>query len=107
MIAAAWSLGQVLEAGMLVCFGISWPVDILKTLRTHRTEGKSAAFMSLVLTGYLFGMAAKLMRAVQAGIAPETVTVLYALNATLIAVDIALYYRFRAQSPAAPGEGGQ
>ena len=92
---------------MLVCFGISWPVDILKTRRTRRTAGQSAASLRRVLTGYLFGMAAKLMRAVQAGIAPETVTVLYALNATLIAVDIALYYRFRAQSPAAPGKGGQ
>ncbi len=89
------ALGQFLEAGMLICFGISWPVDILKALRTRRTEGKSLAFRVLIFAGYLSGLAAKFFRAGLTGAWPEPVTALYALNALLVGVDIGLYLRFR------------
>lgn len=85
---------QLLEAGMLVCFGISWPIDILKTLRTGRTEGKSLGFMSMVFVGYCLGMAAKLIAAGQAARQVEPVFIMYALNALFVAVDIALYVKF-------------
>jgi hypothetical protein len=90
-------VAQVFEAGMLACFGFAWPVDILRTLRTRRVEGKSVAFMGLILGGYLSGMAAKFIRASGAGGWPETVTILYALNAVLVAADIALVLRFRSR----------
>jgi len=92
---ASMTMAQVCEAGMLICFGISWPVDILKALRSRRTEGKSLAFMTLIFVGYLSGLAAKFTRALQAGRSAELVTVLYAVNAFLVAVDIALYLRYR------------
>ena len=94
MIATALTVGQLLEGGMLVCFGVSWPVDILKTLRTRRTEGKSLIFMALILAGYLLGLSAKLVRAARAGEVLEGVTALYVLNAVLIAVDICLTWHF-------------
>jgi len=97
MIIESATVAALLEAGMLICFGISWPVDILKALRTRRTEGKSLGFMTLILTGYLSGIAAKLSGALLAGRAVEWVTLLYALNALLVAVDIGLYLRFRPQ----------
>ena len=85
---------QLLEAGMLVCFGISWPIDILKTLRTRVTAGKSVGFMSMVFLGYCLGMTAKLVAAAGAGRAVETVFIMYALNAVFVAVDIALYVKY-------------
>ena len=84
---------QVLEAGMLVCFGFAWPVDIAKTLRTRQVIGKSVGFMALVLVGYLTGMAAKIIRAPE-GAMPEAVSLLYALNAAMVCLDILLYLRF-------------
>ena len=93
-------VAQIFEAGMLVCFGFAWPLDILRTLRTRRVEGKSVAFMGLILLGYLSGLAAKFLRAGGTGAWPETVTLLYTLNAALVAVDIALVLRFRARKPA-------
>lgn len=100
-LAETMTAGQALEAAMLICFGVSWPVDILKAVRTRATAGKSMGFMDLVLTGYVFGLAAKCLRAAQAGTPPEAVTALYVLNAVFIAVDIALYMRFR---PRASGD---
>ena len=102
MLATALLVGQVLEAGMLICFGVSWPVDILKTLRTRRTEGKSLLFMSLVLTGYVLGFGAKMSRAAWANEMPEWISVLYVFNAVTITVDIAVTSWMRRQSTAQP-----
>ena len=86
-------VAEVFEAGMLVCFGVAWPVDVVRTLRVRRTEGKSIGFMALVLVGYLFGLSAKVVRAW--GAWPEMVTALYAFNAVMVATDIALTLYFR------------
>jgi hypothetical protein len=93
-------VAQTLEAGMLLCFGIAWPVDILKTLRTRQAAGKSIGFMLIVLVGYVSGMAAKFYR-VGTGEPLEHVTWLYAVNAVLVAVDILVYLHFRPRVKAA------
>lgn len=95
MLADGMAVAQVFEAGMLVCFGIAWPVDIVRTLRTRRVAGKSPLFMAIILLGYVAGLTAKLVRAGAEGARPELVTGLYGLNAVLILVDIGLYYHFR------------
>lgn len=88
-------LSQCFEATMLICFGVSWPAAILKTLRTKRVEGVSVFFLSLVLIGYVAGIAAKVVKAQAAGTWPEWVTALYALNAVLVGTEIVLYARYR------------
>jgi len=95
MIAQWASTAQFFEAGMLVCFGISWPVAILKSLRTRRTEGKSLLFLGLVCIGYIAGTASKFFKAAGAWAALEPVTALYVLNAFMVAFDMILYYRYR------------
>jgi len=87
---------QFLEAGMLLCFGVSWPIDILKTLRTRVTAGKSLGFMAMVFLGYCLGMAAKFMSARQSARPLEPVFIMYALNAFFVAVDIVLTATFSA-----------
>jgi hypothetical protein len=94
MMLAEISTAQALEAGMLLCFGVAWPVDIFKTLRARQVAGKSIGFMLLVLLGYACGMAAKFIRS-GGGESPETVTWLYAMNAVLVVADILLYLHFR------------
>ena len=88
-------VAQIFEGAMLVCFGFAWPLDILRTLRTRRVEGKSTTFMGLILLGYMAGMAAKFLRAGVAGGWPEFVTALYAFNALMVSVDILLVLRCR------------
>ena len=94
-------LPQCLEAGMLVCFGVSWPVDILKLLRSRRTEGKSLAFMVIILIGYCLGLTAKFIHGASPDVGFQPVAALYALNLLFVAIDIALYLRFRRQERAA------
>ena len=44
---------------MLVCFGISWPFNIAKSLRSRTAKGKSVAFELLIIAGYLCGLVGK------------------------------------------------
>jgi len=67
----------------------------VRTIRTRRTEGKSLAFMSLVLAGYVLGMGAKLARVAGTGRWPELITLLYVFNSVVIIVDIAITLRLR------------
>lgn len=99
MLAVQWN--YVLEAGMLICFGVSWPVAILKTVRTGRVSGKSLGFLVLVFVGYLCGIAAKLTYAWSQGRPVPWVTALYAVNAGMVAVDAILYVLFSRQERAA------
>ncbi|HEX9050347.1 MAG TPA: hypothetical protein VF841_07450 [Anaeromyxobacter sp.] len=37
---------SVLEAGMVVCFGASWPVAVLRTLKTKSAYGAADALLA-------------------------------------------------------------
>jgi len=82
---------QVLEAGMLICFGISWPLAIVKMLKSRRTEGKSLPFTLLVLLGYVLGITAKVAYALIHETEVPSVTWLYAVNSFTVGVDALLY----------------
>lgn len=62
-------LAEVLEFAMLFAFGFSWPFAILRTYRAKRVDGKSPHFMSIVIFGYLCGIAAHLVEAPSFGFA--------------------------------------
>ena len=40
---------SVFEAGMMVCFGVSWPIAAYKTYRAKSVKGKSLTFSFLIL----------------------------------------------------------
>ena len=40
---------SIFEAGMMVCFGASWPIAAYKTYKAKCVDGKSLRFSSLIL----------------------------------------------------------
>ncbi|MCA3017171.1 MAG: hypothetical protein ING60_12085 [Rhodocyclaceae bacterium] len=50
----------LLEAVMLACFGLAWPLANVRMLRTGQAEGKGLAFTTIIFCGYLAGAGAKL-----------------------------------------------
>jgi hypothetical protein len=86
---------DMLEMGMLLCFGICWPISIARMLRSRRREGKSIGFVAAVLVGYLFGIASKIAYAAVSGSPVPPVTLLYAVNCVCVAVDglVCVYFR--------------
>ena len=89
-------MADILESAMLVAFGFAWPTNILNTLKNRSTAGKSLAFLLIVLTGYVFGLAAKLIRGHF-----NYVAFFYALNLILVLADTLLYFHYRRRERAA------
>ena len=79
---------SIWEVLFLLCFAISWPISIAKSLRTKVVIGKSPIFMGLIILGYIFGIVHKLLHN------PDIVTWLYVFNATLVAIDLTLYFTY-------------
>lgn len=83
---------SIWEVLFLLCFAVSWPVSIAKSLRTKVVIGKSPLFMSLIVLGYIFGIIHKALYS------HDIVIWLYVFNASLVATDLALYFVYIGQN---------
>lgn len=52
-------MAAVLEAVMLVCFGLSWPINAIKAWKAGTAAGTSWLFLGLITLGYVAGIGAK------------------------------------------------
>ncbi|MBQ3641962.1 hypothetical protein II906_08585 [bacterium] len=77
------------EAGMLICFGASWPFAVIKTYKTKVVKGKSRLFLSLIILGYIFGIINKILNSV------DFVLWLYVINLLLVSLDFFLCILYR------------
>lgn len=94
-------LPTLLEATMLICFGIAWPLANLTMLRSRQAQGKGWMFTLIILCGYLIGAGSKLLAAGHgAGLPP--VFWLYLLNAASVGLNLGLQWFF-ARPPTAGG----
>ena len=75
---------------MLVCFGVSWPFNIAKSLRSRTAKGKSVIYEILVVVGYLFGLTAKFILGDM-----NYVVVFYIIDILMVTTDIILTFRNR------------
>ncbi len=86
-------MADVLEVVMLICFGLSWPINIREAWRARTTKGMSVLFYLAILFGYLAGIASKALK-LRSGIAtPWYVWFFYILNACMVAAGILIYFR--------------
>ena len=82
---------ELMEVCMIVAFGCSWPMNVIKSYKVRTTKGKSLAFLLLILGGYVCGITGKLM-------APSCkwyVLFFYVLNFIMVSADLAMYIRNR------------
>jgi len=75
---------------MVICFGLSWPLSIMKSYRSRTTKGKSLFFLLFILIGYGCGIVSKLV-----GGNITYVFFFYVLNFVMVAIDVTLYFRNR------------
>lgn len=83
-------LAEFLEAAMLFAFGASWPFAIARTFRAKRVDGKSPAFMIIVLFGYACGIAAHLVEGTKLWLCA-----VYLIDMALVSTDLVLYFHYR------------
>lgn len=83
-------MAQLFETLMLICFGCSWPISVVKSYRSRTAKGKSVIFTYAIIVGYICGIAGKI-----AGETINYVLILYVLNLVMVTADLVLYYRNR------------
>ena len=88
-------MAEILEIIMIVSFGASWPMNVIKTYKAKTTKGKSIAFLCLIFFGYIAGIASKFSNAAYMAAFSEKWYVLffYILNLLMVGMDIILYIR--------------
>lgn len=72
---------------MLVCFGLSWPISVIKSIKSGTAKGKSIIFTCVILFGYVCGIIGKITGAVAKGEPLPYVLWLYILNFVIVSVD--------------------
>jgi uncharacterized membrane protein len=88
-------MAELLEIIMIVSFGVSWPMNVIKSYRARTTKGKSLAFLFLIFFGYIAGISSKLVNeAYMASIGEKWyVLFFYVLNFIMVGVDLLMYVR--------------
>lgn len=81
-------IAPILETVMLVCFGFSWPLNLIKAYKAKTAKSTSLPFILLIITGYIAGISAKL---VHGNI--NYVLVAYLLNLAIVSLNLVVYFR--------------
>ena len=81
-------MAHIFECGMLLCFGFSWPLNVIKAYKARTAKGTSLAFITLIITGYLAGIAAKIINAQF-----NYVLAVYFLNLAIVFCNVVVYAR--------------
>lgn len=84
------NLATVFETVMIISFGASWPLSIIRSVKSRSTKGKSLFFMIFICFGYLCGIAAKMLSHNY-----NLAFWFYFPNVIMVATDICLYFRNR------------
>ncbi len=88
-------MAELFEIIMIVSFGASWPMNVVKSWKARTAKGKSLMFLLLILFGYVAGITSKLINeAYMASFAQKWyVLVFYVLNFVMVGLDTLIYFR--------------
>lgn len=81
-------MGSIFESIMLICFGLSWPLNVIKAYKARTAKGTSLPFILLIITGYIAGIAAKIITG-----QINYVLVVYLLNLLIVSLNVVVYIR--------------
>ena len=78
---------EILETAMLVCFGLSWPISVIKNVKARTAKNMSLRFILLIIAGYIAGICAKLINH-----SVNYVLVVYILNLAIVSANVVVYF---------------
>ena len=81
-------IAPILETIMLVCFGFSWPINLIKAYKARTAKSTSLPFVLLIIAGYIAGISAKI---IMGNI--NYVLVAYLLNLAIVSLNLIVYFR--------------
>ena len=78
---------QILETVMLVCFGFSWPMSLIKNIKAKTAKSMSLKFIILIMLGYIAGICAKLVSG-----QINYVLIVYIINLIVVSMNLGVYF---------------
>ncbi len=81
-------MGSIFETVMLLCFGFSWPMNLIKAYNAKTAKGTSLPFILLIIVGYVAGITAKVVTG-----QTNYVLAAYVLNLAIVLLNLAIYFR--------------
>lgn len=81
-------MSEVLETIMLLCFGFSWPMNVVKNYRAKSARNMSLQFILLIILGYIAGIAAKLYTHNY-----TYVLAVYLFNLAIVSINLPIYFK--------------
>lgn len=81
-------MSSILETIMLICFGLSWPINLMKAYKARTAKGSSLFFILLIITGYIAGILAKLVSG-----QINYVLIAYVFNLVMVSLNLLVYFR--------------
>ena len=73
---------------MLICFGLSWPAAIIKTVKSKTVKGASILMYVFVFIGYVSGVFFKIFYRF------DLVIIAYLINTLMVGIQIVLYFYY-------------
>lgn len=81
-------IAPILETIMLVCFGFSWPMNLIKAYKARTAHSTSLPFILLIIAGYIAGISAKIALG-----NINYVLAAYLLNLAIVSLNLVVYFR--------------
>lgn len=81
-------MSLILETTMLICFGFSWPLNVIKAYKAKTAKGTSLPFILLIIAGYIAGISAKLVTHQF-----NYVLIAYIVNLAIVSANVIIYFR--------------
>ena len=78
---------DILETMMLVCFGLSWPISVIKNVKARTAKNMSLKFTLLIIAGYICGISAKILNGTF-----NYVLVVYFINLIAVSCNVVVYF---------------
>jgi hypothetical protein len=90
-------MSDFLEVVMIISFGASWPLNVIKSYKARTTKGKSLGFLCLIFSGYIAGILSKLLNeSYMASFSSKWYLLFfYVLNLIMVGTDLCIYFRNR------------
>jgi len=78
---------ELFETIMLICFGCSWPLSVIKNFKSGTAKSMSLPFILLILLGYVAGISAKFISGQK-----NFVLVVYFMNLLFVLMNLFIFF---------------
>jgi len=93
-------MAELFESLMVISFGVSWPMNIIRAYKGRTAKGTSIIFLSCIELGYISSIIWKLltgdMQAFFAGDITKYGCFFYLLNAVMVFIAIVIFFKNKA-----------